>query len=251
MTSSNIKLVIDSRESKLISLFNSFYDVKNSKYLLSYESLDIGDIQIVYNNKIVHIYERKTLADLLASIKDNRYKEQKNRLFEMNKGNEIKINYIIEEFKGYNNINDSSIIGSLCSLTLINDFGMFYTKDVKDTYFLIIEIINRFVKNPDKFLNECKNNQNSESNIIVSKKKSANITRNNMLVILLSQIPGISNKIASTILLYHSTMSDLILKLNEYTEVKDKVNYLSKLKFEDNSRSIGVKTSEKIIEYLF
>jgi ERCC4-type nuclease len=243
--------VIDSRESKLISLFNSFYDVKNSKYLLSYESLDIGDIQIVYNNKIVHIYERKTLADLLASIKDNRYKEQKNRLFEMNKGNEIKINYIIEEFKGYNNINDSSIIGSLCSLTLINDFGMFYTKDVKDTYFLIIEIINRFVKNPDKFLNECKNNQNSESNIIVSKKKSANITRNNMLVILLSQIPGISNKIASTILLYHSTMSDLILKLNEYTEVKDKVNYLSKLKFEDNSRSIGVKTSEKIIEYLF
>jgi ERCC4-type nuclease len=128
---------------------------------------------------------------------------------------------------------------------------MFYTKDVKDTYFLIIEIINRFVKNPDKFLNECKNNQNSESNIIVSKKKSANITRNNMLVILLSQIPGISNKIASTILLYHSTMSDLILKLNEYTEVKDKVNYLSKLKFEDNSRSIGVKTSEKIIEYLF
>ena len=52
-------------------------------------------------------------------------------------------------------------------------------------------------------------------------------------------------------MIYHPTMSDLILKLNTFETSKERIEYLSKLKFSDNSRSIGFKTSEKIIEYLY
>ena len=45
------------------------------------ENLDIGDFLITDNeNNILIIIERKKYADLSASIKDGRYKEQKERL---------------------------------------------------------------------------------------------------------------------------------------------------------------------------
>ena len=121
--------------------------------------------------------------------------------------------------------------------------------------------MNRIVKSPSKFIKtaEKKDEGKDEGNdtgkdtetIIVTKKKSSNITKSNIIVNFLSQIPGISTKTASAIMIYHPSISDLILKLNTLETDKEKIEYLSKLKFPDNSRSVGVKTSEKIIEYLY
>ena len=41
------------------------------------KNMDIGDFCITYNNELVCIFERKTIEDLAASIKDGRYREQK------------------------------------------------------------------------------------------------------------------------------------------------------------------------------
>jgi ERCC4-type nuclease len=249
MSKSNIKIIVDLRETKLVKLFRENENTYN--FDVSYENLNIGDFHILYNDnnvyRIIHIYERKTLCDLLASIKDSRYAEQKSRLLDMDKS--VKVSYIIEDYKSFTSIKDASLIGSICSLTLLNNFGMFYTKDVNDTYFLILEIMNRIAKSPSKFVSLERDSE--EKSIIVTKKKSSSITKNNIIVNFLSQIPGISSKIASAIMLYHPTMSDLILKLNTFETSKERIEYLSKLKFSDNSRSIGFKTSEKIIEYLY
>lgn len=249
MSKSNVKIIVDLRETKLVKLFRE--NENTYKFDVSYENLNIGDFQILYNDnngyRIIHIYERKTLCDLLASIKDSRYAEQKSRLLDLDKS--VKVSYIIEDYKSFTSIKDASLIGSICSLTLLNNFGMFYTKDVNDTYFLIMEIMNRVAKSPSKFVSL--EGDSEEKSIIVTKKKSSSITRSNIIVNFLSQIPGISSKIASTIMIYHPTMSDLILKLNTFETSKERIEYLSKLKFSDNSRSIGFKTSEKIIEYLY
>ena len=255
----SVKLVVDIRETKLVKLFKENQD--SLGFEVSYENLDIGDFHILYgeSQRIIHIYERKTLTDLLASIKDSRYSEQKIRLLEVDKS--VKISYIIEDYRSFTSIKDSSLLGSICSLTLLNNFGMFYTKDINDTYFLLKEIMNRIVKSPSKFIKtaEKKDEGKDEGNdtgkdtetIIVTKKKSSNITKSNIIVNFLSQIPGISTKTASAIMIYHPSISDLILKLNTLETDKEKIEYLSKLKFPDNSRSVGVKTSEKIIEYLY
>ena len=52
----NIELEIDTREKKLIQLLDIQYSIKQ---------LDIGDIIIKLNNKIIIAIERKTMKDLL------------------------------------------------------------------------------------------------------------------------------------------------------------------------------------------
>jgi len=50
------------------------------------KNLDIGDI-IIYNGSYKLIIERKTINDLVSSIKDGRYREQKMRLLSYRKKN--------------------------------------------------------------------------------------------------------------------------------------------------------------------
>ena len=69
-----MNLIIDIRESKLISL----YENNNINY--EKKQLDLGDVQINNSNNTVIVFERKTLNDLLSSIVDGRYNEQSFRL---------------------------------------------------------------------------------------------------------------------------------------------------------------------------
>jgi ERCC4-type nuclease len=85
-----IKIYIDTRENKLINLINNPINnsdikinnnfkkyveyINNSNIKIEIKSLDIADIHIYYNNKIIYYIERKTLNDLASSIKDGRYK---------------------------------------------------------------------------------------------------------------------------------------------------------------------------------
>jgi ERCC4-type nuclease len=77
-------IIIDTREAKLIELIKSTSTLK-IPYLV--ENLQIGDIIIRYqfdensSSKTYNIIlERKCITDMIASIKDGRYKEQKIRL---------------------------------------------------------------------------------------------------------------------------------------------------------------------------
>ena len=86
-----MKLIIDNREPKeLITTLQSRVDN------VSLETLELGDIIIKNdNNETVLIFERKSLADLISSIKDGRYKEQSFRLSHSELDNKY-IYYIIE-----------------------------------------------------------------------------------------------------------------------------------------------------------
>ena len=64
--SSQIELVIDNRERELKTFFSNYSNVK-------FGNLDIGDIVFRYQGDIVVLIERKTIGDLISSIKDGRY----------------------------------------------------------------------------------------------------------------------------------------------------------------------------------
>ena len=104
-----LKIIIDSRE---IQLYNILIERDLDKYsiYISKEQLELGDIRIISDN-IDFIYERKTMNDLLSSIKDGRYKEQKHRLLSNHKN----INYIIEgsDIISSNNHHSQSILTSV------------------------------------------------------------------------------------------------------------------------------------------
>ena len=65
-------LEIDYREKCLKEYFES-------KSYCNIVNLTLGDIILKYDNNIILLIERKTAADLAASIRDGRHKEQKYR----------------------------------------------------------------------------------------------------------------------------------------------------------------------------
>lgn len=65
-----MEFIIDNRETKAKQYFEK-HEYTNAR------NLELGDFVFKYNEDIVCLIERKTISDLLASIKDGRYKEQK------------------------------------------------------------------------------------------------------------------------------------------------------------------------------
>ena len=82
-----MNLIIDHREKDLKKIFDSYENV-------SFDNLDIGDIQFNYNKEIFLLIERKTIKDFVSSMKDKRYSEQKLRL--KNNIDSDKIIYLLE-----------------------------------------------------------------------------------------------------------------------------------------------------------
>ena len=74
---------------------NVSFDCVGNLFFTKYKQLDIGDAIIVdENDNHVLIFERKTISDLLSSIKDGRYLEQSFRLQNSSVKNHF-ITYII------------------------------------------------------------------------------------------------------------------------------------------------------------
>ena len=72
----NYLILIDDREKNVIPFFEKI----DSDIKYKIDRLTVGDYSVLYKDKILFIIERKTWVDLAASIKDGRYKEQKDRM---------------------------------------------------------------------------------------------------------------------------------------------------------------------------
>ena len=70
---------VDYREKDFVTTMNLLF--KEHNHVVELENLPLGDIILTSNNKYERIiFERKSLYDLAASIKDGRYNEQSYRL---------------------------------------------------------------------------------------------------------------------------------------------------------------------------
>ena len=77
----NFTIDIDNREpNEIKSLFNSFVNPTEFNININFANLNLGDFILKQSHneieKILTIIERKSISDLFASIKDNRYHEQ-------------------------------------------------------------------------------------------------------------------------------------------------------------------------------
>ena len=147
-------LIIDNREGKLIEL------IKNTQsFTIPYElkNLQIGDI-IISNSKYPDksiIIERKCVPDMLASIKDGRYKEQKIRLQAEkcnSNGNKI-ICYLIEgslQDVRYP-LEKKMFHGSLISSMFRDEIPLIRSISLIETLEIIIRIHDRIEKDMNDF----------------------------------------------------------------------------------------------------
>lgn len=95
-----MKIIIDEREKSLYDKCIEIKEANSTDYpsiTITKTLLAIGDISIITDDKKdITIIERKTLSDLLASIKDGRYEEQSYRLIHSTKIHTHNIIYLIE-----------------------------------------------------------------------------------------------------------------------------------------------------------
>jgi len=262
---------IDCRESQLISLCtNIISDSKKFQDIsLVTDNLLIGDIVISGNepgNDI--IIERKSVADLSASIKDGRYKEQSLRL-SSSTYHSHNIVYVIEGawnsgFFG-STLDKDTLYGSVVSMMLLKGFSVFRTENIWDTASFICNMARKLKKtsvqmkyNNDTVIETpkddtpCPSSDKAEEKDVdytasIKVKKKDNITTDNIGIIILLQIPNVSHTTATTVMNKYKTVRNLIDALVIDNTTLDDLAYTTS---SGQSRKISKPARENIIEYL-
>jgi ERCC4-type nuclease len=244
----NLVITIDARETTLYNdITERDLDNYAEKIEIVSENLTQGDIHITYKS-LNYIFERKTLADLQASIVDGRYKEQKARL--LSNISQKYITYIIEgdtvlSSNTYSK-NKSMIQGAYLHTMFRDNIRILYTKNIIETATLILLISTKILDRPEKFLSEEYTADKCYTDFVkLKKKKIDNIDTKSCFVMQLSQIPMISNVIAKHIHAKYASMSVIIRALDVFETPEQKIKELCKIE------GVGKEKASHIVKYLF
>ena len=150
-----MKLVIDCREKELLKQINQqvLFTPPFKKIVVESKNLPIGDILIKddSNNDLL-IIERKTIPDLLSSIKDGRYEEQSYRLNGIEHPNH-NIMYLIEgdtnNKKYFQKVDKMMFYSALLSLNYYKGFSVIKTQNLTETAIFICNSLIKIQKNND------------------------------------------------------------------------------------------------------
>jgi ERCC4-type nuclease len=261
----NIK--IDMRETKLIEICKTIITDPN---IIIVEALPIGDIIIESINpkKELLIIERKSISDLLSSIKDGRYDEQSYRLTNYGDVHNHNIVYLIE---GKVNFASEKIVNSaMFSLQYYKGFSVVKTNSIQETASYICNCFRKIDKEKEKrepyylplikgVVKESKDKEEKDEDndeekekkekeycSVVKKVKKDNITPNNISEIMLCQLPGISSTIALIIMKEFGTLYELIRRVKEDSECLKTVTYLNA---KNQTKKLNKTVIENIIKY--
>jgi len=280
---------IDYREKelqeKILFYISNIPSFKNLKVLT--ENLPIGDIIICNNNEDILIIERKTVADLLSSIKDGRYEEQSFRL----NGNTLhnhNIMYLIEgDINKMNMFRESkfeklTLYSAIFSLNYYKGFSVIRTFNLDETALFICNCTMKLMKgqtvdrkgfysnkpisknkSEESIENEVcsdnvveiENNEDVSQNMVedknyisvVKKTKKENITTDNIDEIMLCQIPGISTNTAIHIIEKFKTIVNLIKSLEENANCLNDICYTNN---KGQTRKITKTSITNLIKFL-
>jgi len=257
VTKSMMELHIDNRERELIRSFDTF----NPKL----SNLELGDIAIKYNGKTFAVFERKTLSDLAASIKDSRYKNQKKRLLE---NYDVKqIYYIIEGVLDYaelglddikiNGISKNTLLSCIYNMAFRDHIQVFRTTGIDQTIDLIKGVFKRVSENPDKYgagveltAGVPKINEEGDCEEQIIKKQVS--TPEEFFLRMLYQIPGVSLKTGKAIANKYQTLFSLYDSLSKHSDA-EKLKTLKDIFIKDSKgkeRRISETVAKNIIKFI-
>jgi len=245
-----MKIIIDERETSLYE--KCFSMIHNRETMTSLQLikkvLPLGDILITTDeDKDVLLIERKSLSDLLSSIKDGRYEEQSYRLIHSSGFHVHNIVYIIEGMLNQlrTSLEKKLVYSSITSLNFFKGFSVYRTCSIQETAENIVSMAEKidrdFAKGKMPYYSvpnvtshtDSLENQVISENIsqsvpnnyctVVKKVKKDNITPDNIGEIILCQIPGISSITAINIMKHFNSFPNLIEELHKNTNCLDDI----------------------------
>lgn len=231
------------------------------------------------------LFERKTLADFAASIRDGRYKEQS---FRLNKHCELSnhnIVYIIEgdlskyvdRTKGGNVITKKALYSAIFSMMFYKGFSVVRTMNIRETAELILNFADKYDSTaPDLrgfyYHSQYHHHHHSHSphesphnrvdsstdviatavgdeyaSVLKRKERSSQITPDNIGEIMLSAVPCVSAKTAAAVMHEFKTIANLLDRMKLDRHCLDKLAIVAQ---NGNARKISKICVENIFKYL-
>jgi len=275
---------IDNREQELIAEIQqvlSLFDTKEillneatlhhegAKLLLKVEMLPLGDIIISDDegNDLI-IIERKSINDLIASIKDGRYEEQSYRL----SGSPIHNHNIIYLIEGgihtAKKHNHHMVYSAIFSLNHYKGFSVIRSMNMQESAIFIVNSAKKIMtntrlnKSPHYSSQVCiasfvgdgevathdVNTEKIPYSSVVKKVKKDNITAENMGEIMLSQMPGLSHVTAGAIMTHFGgSFQTLVMKIKESPDCLKEVTYLNA---KNQPKHLNKTIIENIVKFL-
>lgn len=265
-----MKVIIDEREASLYDICLEHENLNKELIVLEKRVLQLGDILFTSDDETTTFLciERKSLLDLLASIKDGRYSEQSYRLSNCFP-NPHNVVYLLEGM--LSTVKDKKlVISCIASLNYFKGFSVHRTISLAETAMYILcmadKIAREFKKggkasltasltasapkpdsspsplNTPELNNVEKPLESTDYCDVVKVSKKANITKENIGQMILMQIPGISSTTAVEIMKPFANFLEFIDCIRSDQE------YLSKIKV--NGRKIGSNIIKSIQELI-
>lgn len=282
-------LKIDNRERTIIPALETACS-QIEGVMLYVENMELGDAGIYDDDGTeLVLFERKSLSDLAASIKDGRYAEQSLRLSAQPLANHNVV-YIIEgSIEQYNHKRNSihykTLMSAMVSLNYFKGFSVVRSWSILETIDVIMSYVAKIYKtkpknrkgfyksivdvkqsqtqsteenlettnnekikvNMTERLNEIKTVENDDvMNYIsvIKRTKKENVTINNILAIMLCQIPGVSTISAEAISTHYPTMEELVKACKEGKSAFDK------LRHKTSNRRLSLQCINNVITYV-
>jgi crossover junction endonuclease MUS81 len=259
-----MKIIIDERETSLYELCLSHENYAKDSFQIEKRVLQLGDILFTNDDETVTYVciERKSLQDLLASIKDGRYSEQSYRLSNCY-ANPHNVIYLLEGM--LTTVKDKkTVISCIASLNYFKGFSVHRTVSMAETALYILCMA-------DKLAREFKKGTLPRSSVVaattssdpattssdpsapsapsttdycnvVKACKKANVTKENIGQMMLMQIPGISSTIANELMRPFSSFIEFVDHIRATPEYLNTVTI--------NKRKIGSNIVNSIREYI-
>ena len=206
-------LTLDNREGKLIALLRNV--APHIPFVC--ENLALGDVRIAFGAALGAptqlVIERKTIADLAASIKDGRYHEQKQRLLAAAAataaGDEtVLLAYVLEggldadpaSDVACNGVRHSALQTCVLRMALRDRIAVFQTASLLETAHLVTGLVNRLRDAPEKYVGDgARGPPSSYKPTTVKTTRRDNIDARTSFLMQLCAIPSVSFKTAEVL----------------------------------------------------
>jgi ERCC4-type nuclease len=265
-----MQLIVDVRESTVWAECQDC--VANTPYLsgvqLSQAALPLGDMLLRIDGEEVLIFERKTFADLISSVKDKRYEEQSHRLQGSSFHNHSVV-YVIEgnfdQFRRLPAVSKQVAYSAIASLNAFKGFSVTRSSSAKETAFLLcstaFKLAKEFAKGKTLHHSATGGGEGGEGgdeevgekrpapapySDVVKRVKKDNITSSNIDEIMLSQVPGISPLVARTVLAHFD--NSLAALIHAIWDRPQTALAGIRVPFEDKPRALSKAVARKLEE---
>ena len=258
-----ITVTVDSREGALHAsiLAQQATGQHHHRIDVTCQPLELGDVKITLSHQDTVlrelVFERKTLPDMLSSIHDGRYREQKARMLANIAPQNI--SYIVEG----DSICDSlrrdakNVSSAYFNMVFRDDIHLFTTQDVHETGLLLLSLCGKMMDKPANYTASTSLlpassgsrgaaiDTDSYTNCLKLKsKKNSNITPGNCFVMQLAQVPSISNVIAKKIATVFPNIASLVTAMRDCKSASDKQKLLLSID------KVGKAKAAKILEFM-